>query len=218
MRKEPFLLFTLLLLGCDALPYELDLGGDETPTAAASVTASPAATAAPVATAPAASASPKRKPPEPAPGPVVDITADAITAVTSSSEQTKFLAKNLFDHDAKTAWVEASPSDGEGHWVEVALVPGTFVSHVEVSAGWAHETRFKEDLWEINTSVRVMKVSWDGGEDTVSFQRSTDRGKKKKLEIGARTSKLRFTAEAVAVGKFEELAIDDHNLFGVLGR
>ena len=77
---------------------------------------------------------------------------------------------------------------------------------------------FKEDLWEINTSVRVMKVSWDGGEDTVSFQRSTDRGKKKKLEIGARTSKLRFTAEAVAVGKFEELAIDDHNLFGVLGR
>jgi hypothetical protein len=218
--------FAVLALACDAIPYEIDLSGgeaDQAPAASGAASAAPPATAsAAAAAAPTAPTTAAEKPPEPVreppPGPVVDITSDAIASIRTSSEQFKFGAKNLFDHNPKTAWVEDSPSDGEGHWVEVTLTPGTYVAYVEVSAGWGSETRFKEDLWEINTSVREMRVSWDSGEGSATFVRSTDRGKKKKVEVAARTEKLRFTAEAVSVGKFEELAIDDHNIFGVLSR
>src|SRR5690349_5729615 len=104
MRSELFAILALLLVGCDALPYELDLGGDEQAAPAKPVASAPVVALPSVATAaPPASVSARRKPPEPAPGPLTDITADAITAVTTSSEQPKFVAKNLFDHDPKTA-------------------------------------------------------------------------------------------------------------------
>lgn len=174
----------------------------------AAVTAAPTSTASAVAT----------RRPEPPPGKVVDLTRDAILSIETSSEKAKHPAKNLFDQDPKTAWIEDSPSDGEGHFVEVKLVPGTYIAFVEVSAGWGSETRFGEDLWELNNSARIMKVTWDSGEAEVSYLRSTDRGKKKKVDINARTDKLRFTAERIAKGKFNDLAIDDINLYGVIGR
>ena len=167
---------------------------------------------------PVATPSASNRSPEPAPGEVVDLTRDAIVAIESSSEKEKHPARNLFDQDPKTAWVEDSPSDGEGHFVEVKLVAGTYVAFVEVSAGWGSETRFNEDLWELNNSARIMKVSWDSGESQVSFLRSTDRAKKKRIDVNAKTDKLRFTAERIARGKFNDLAIDDFNLYGVIGR
>jgi hypothetical protein len=148
----------------------------------------------------------------------VDLTRDIIVSIEASSEKDKHPAKNLFDQDPNTAWVEDSPSDGEGHFVEVKLVPGTYIAFVEVSAGWGSETRFNEDLWELNNSARVMKVRWDTGEEEVNYLRSTDRGKKKRVAVSATTEPLRFSAEAIAKGKFNDLAIDDINLFGVPGR
>ena len=89
---------------------------------------------------------------------------------------------------------------------------------MEVGGGWGTETRHGEDLWELNNSFHKMRVSWDGGEEIVTFIRSQDRAKKKRVDIGTKTSKLRFTAESVARGKHDDLMLDDVLIHGVMGR
>jgi len=206
---------TALLVALLACKQLKGLQTEDKKTSGATPARTPTATA--TATATGAPTAPRGNAQRP-PGRVEDITQDAVLSIETSSEKKKQPAKNLFDQDPKTAWVEDSPSDGEGHFVEVKLVPGTYIAFVEVSSGWGSETRFGEDLWELNNSARIMKVTWDSGEAEVSYLRSTDRGKKKKVDINATTDKLRFTAERIAKGKFNDLAIDDVNLYGVIGR
>ena len=59
-----------------------------------------------------------------------------------------------------------------------------------------------------------MRVSWDGGERLVSFDRQTDRGKRKRVAIGANTRRVRITALEVDRGRFRDLCLDEVQILG----
>ena len=59
-----------------------------------------------------------------------------------------------------------------------------------------------------------MRVSWDGGEKEITFDRATDRGKRKRVEIGATTRSLRITAVEVDRGRFADLCLDEVAILG----
>ncbi len=149
-----------------------------------------------------------------APAPMKDITRLCRTAVRASSEKPGHSAEQAFDGISETAWTEAAPGDGAGQWVEADFRPGTWVSEVEVGGGWSATTGSGTDLWKINSTFRRMRVSWDGGEQVVTFDRKTDRGKRKKVEVNAKTEHVRITALEVDRGPFLDLCLDEVAVFG----
>ena len=152
-----------------------------------------------------------------APAPVRDITRLCRTDVRASSEREAHPAAHAFDGSSSTAWTESAAGDGSGSWIEASLRPGTYVSAIEVSGGWAFETSSGVDLWQHNNTFRKMRVSWDGGEQIVDFDRARDRGHKKKIEIGATTRSVRITALEVDRGRFSDLCLDEVAIYGRCG-
>ena len=146
----------------------------------------------------------------PAARPSRDIT-ECVTARASSS-QSGHPPALAFDGRAATAWTEGAAGDGTGEWIEADLPPGTVVSYVEVSPGWSMRAA-DGDRWELNGSFKTMRVSWDGGSVDVPFAR-TDRGVKKRIDIGKQTKSVRLLAVAVHRGRFEDLSLDDVTVFG----
>jgi serine/threonine protein kinase len=146
--------------------------------------------------------------------PITDITRLCRTEVRASSEKPAHPAEHAFDGIAETAWTEASPGDGAGQWVEAEFRPDTWVSEVEVGGGWSAETASGLDLWMHNTTFRRMRVSWDGGEKVVTFDRGTDRGKRKRIAVNAATRHVRITALEVDRGRFRDLCLDEIVVFG----
>ncbi len=160
-----------------------------------------------------ASAEPARERPRP----VNDITR-CVEGARASSEQPKHPAMHAFDERVATAWNEDSPGDGTGEWVEARLPADTFVAFVDVGGGWSSRAdNGATDLWTHNNSFRVMRVSWDGGASDVSFDRQTDRGVKKRVEIHAHTTSIRFTAVSVDHGRYNDLVLDDALIHGSTG-
>jgi serine/threonine protein kinase len=152
-----------------------------------------------------------------APAPVREITRLCVQSFNASSEQEAHPARHAFDGVPATAWSEDVPGDGAGQWLEAKLRPHTWVSRLEVSGGWSAKTSAGADLWAINATFRAMRVSWDGGEAIVRFDRKTDRGKKKRVEINAATSSVRLTALEVDRGNFRDLCLDEVVIFGRCG-
>ena len=164
---------------------------------------------------PATAASPAAPPSaSTAPPSVRDITRLCRSGVRASSQKPGHPAAHAFDGIPETAWTEAAPGDGAGQWVEADFRPGTWVSEVEVSGGWSVKTSSGADLWKLNSTFRRMRVSWDGGEQVVTFDRKTDRGKHKTVEINARTQHVRITALEVDRGPFLDLCLDEVAVFG----
>jgi hypothetical protein len=66
--------------------------------------------------------------------------------------------------------------------VEVSLSPGCSPDWVEVGGGWpydspiARERSGNGDMWQLSNVITRMKVAWDGGSETISFDRDRDRG------------------------------------------
>jgi serine/threonine protein kinase len=149
-----------------------------------------------------------------APLAVKDITRLCRTAVRASSQEPGHPAEQAFDGIPDTAWTEASPGDGAGQWVEADFRPGTWVSEVVVSGGWSSTTGAGADLWKINSTFRRMRVSWDGGEQVVTFDRATDRGKHKRVAVNSRTRHIRITALEVDRGPFLDLCLDEVVIYG----
>jgi hypothetical protein len=144
-----------------------------------------------------------------------NITASCVVGARASSEHPRHPAIHAFDEKPSTAWNENADGDGTGEWVEVHLKPGTVVHYVEAGGGWsAMSNPGRVDLWEHNNSFRQMKVSWDSGQKEVSFQRATDRGKKKRVDIDAETKSIRFTAQEIDRGRFNDLCLDDVLIYG----
>ena len=152
--------------------------------------------------------------PSSAPAPVRDVTRLCVKAVSASSEQEAHPARHAFDGVPTTAWSEAVPGDGAGQWLEAQLKDDTWVSEVEVSGGWSTTTSGGADLWAINATFRAMRVSWDGGEAVVRFDRKTDRGKRKRVPVGATTRSVRITALEVDRGRFRDLCLDEIVILG----
>ncbi len=152
--------------------------------------------------------------PSSAPAPIRDVTRLCVKAVSASSEQEAHPARHAFDGVPTTAWSEAVPGDGAGQWVEAQLEADTWVSEVEVSGGWSTTTGSGADLWAINATFRAMRVSWDGGEAVVRFDRKTDRGKRKRVAVDAATRSVRITALEVDRGRFRDLCLDEVVIHG----
>lgn len=146
--------------------------------------------------------------------PMKDITRLCRTGVRASSQKPGHPAAAAFDGVPETAWTEASPGDGAGQWVEADFRPGTWVSEVVVGGGWSATTGSGTDLWKLNTTFRRMLVSWDGGEHVVTFNRKTDRGKRKEVEVNAHTQHIRITALEVDRGPFLDLCLDEVVIYG----
>jgi serine/threonine protein kinase len=164
---------------------------------------------------PVQSSSPESRSGAPAPqAPIADVTRLCRTGARASSEAPEHPAAHAFDGVPSTAWTEGAEGPGAGEWVEAELRPGTFVSRVEVSGGWAMKTGAGVDLWSHNSTFRRMRVSWDGGEKEITFDRQTDRGKRKRVEIGATTQRIRITALEVDRGRFSDLCLDEVAIFG----
>ncbi len=149
-----------------------------------------------------------------APAPIQNVTRLCVSSIHASSEQPEHPARHAFDGIFATAWSESSPGDGAGEWLEAELRPGTWVSSVEVSGGWPTTTSAGADLWAINSTFRVMRISWDGGEAEVRFDRKTDRDKRKRVRIEAETKRIRITAAQVDRGRFRDLCLDEVAIFG----
>lgn len=163
----------------------------------------------------AASAAPPPAPVASSAPPVTkDITRLCRTAVRASSAKDGHPATQAFDGVPDTAWTEAAPGDGSGQWVEADFRPGTWVSEVEVGGGWSVKTASGADLWKLNSTFRRMRVSWDGGEQVVTFKRATDRGKRKRVQVNARTRHVRITALEVDRGPFSDLCLDEVVVYG----
>ncbi len=143
-----------------------------------------------------------------------DITRLCRTGVRASSEKAAHPAAHAFDGSSSTAWTEDARGDGAGSWLEASLREGTWVSAVEVGGGWSSSTASGLDLWKHNGTFRKMRVSWDGGEQIVEFDRDHDRGKRKRVEIGASTRSIRITALEVDRGRFADLCLDEVAIFG----
>lgn len=144
--------------------------------------------------------------------------AACVSEARASSAQPTHPASHVFDGSTATAWNEASPGDGTGQWVEARFPAGTHLDHVEVGGGWSHTTGAGEDLWTLNNSFRVMRVSWDGGSREISFDRQSDRDRQKRVDIGASVTFVRFEARAVDHGRFADLCLDEATFFGTCGR
>jgi hypothetical protein len=149
-----------------------------------------------------------------APAPLRDVTRLCRTGVRASSQREAHPAEHAFDGSSGTAWTESAAGDGVGAWIEASLRPGTFVSSIEVGGGWSFETSSGVDLWQHNNTFRKMRVSWDGGERIVEFDRARDRGRKKPIEVGATTRSVRITALEVDRGRFSDLCLDEVAIFG----
>jgi serine/threonine protein kinase len=146
--------------------------------------------------------------------PPQDVTRLCVTGLRASSELEAHPARHAFDGVPTTAWSEGTPGDGAGEWIEAELRDGTWVSEIEVSGGWSTTTAAGIDLWLHNSTIRSMRVSWDGGERLVSFDRQTDRGKRKRVAIGANTRRVRITALEVDRGRFRDLCLDEVQILG----
>jgi hypothetical protein len=146
--------------------------------------------------------------------PIADITRLCRSVVRASSERAAHPALHAFDGIPATAWTEADDGNGTGQWVEAELVPGTWVSSVEVSGGWSAKTASGVDLWEHNTTFRRMRVSWDGGEQELTFERARDRGKRRRVVVEAPTRSIRITALEVDRGRFHDLCLDEVVIHG----
>ncbi len=146
---------------------------------------------------------------------VTEITKSAVADVKASSEQACHGARYAFDGWPTTSWTEDSPGDGTGEWVEATFVPGTFVEYVDVSGGWfTKRSNRLFDAWDKNNVFQTMKVTWDGGEETVEFNRFTDKGRRKRVKIGKAVKSLKLTAVAVNKGTYNDLCLDDIWIFG----
>jgi hypothetical protein len=179
------------------------------PASSAASSAAPSASAAASATAPSA--------PKVASKPAVvrDITARAVVDVSASSAQGCHQPGAAFDSWPTTSWTEDNAGDGTGEWIEARVAEGTWVEHLEIGGGWFGKASSDVvDLWEHNNSFRKMKVTWDGGEATLEFNRLADRGRRKRVPIGKAISSFRITAEAVDKGRFNDLCVDDVYVFG----
>jgi hypothetical protein len=146
---------------------------------------------------------------------ITEITKRAVADVKASSEQACHGARYAFDGWPTTSWTEDSPGDGTGEWVEATLVPGTFVEYVDVSGGWfTKRSNRLFDAWDKNNVFQTMKLTWDGGEETVEFNRFTDKGRRKRVKIGKAVKSLKLTAVAVNKGTYNDLCLDDIWIFG----
>ncbi|MEZ4220499.1 MAG: protein kinase [Polyangiaceae bacterium] len=173
----------------------------------------PSASASPSAPPRSASAS-SSEPSTAAPAPVRDVTRTCTSEFRASSEKPTHPVAHAFDGIPATAWTEAAAGDGAGQWIEAELQPGTFVEAVEVRGGWAMTTASGLDLWRHNSTFRRMRVSWDGGEAEVAFDHERDRGKSKRVQVGAMTRSVRITALEVDRGRFLDLCLDEVKLIG----
>jgi hypothetical protein len=153
-------------------------------------------------------------PPAASAAPIEDVTRLCQRAVRASSERAEHPARHAFDGIPATAWTEADPGDGSGSWIEAELRPGTWVAAVEVGGGWSATTASGLDLWAHNTTFRRMRVSWDGGERVVTFDRATDRGKRQRIAIDAPVRRLRITALEVDRGRWRDLCLDEVAIWG----
>ena len=145
----------------------------------------------------------------------IDITRLCVVEARASSETPGHPASLAFDGSRSTAWTEASEGDGTGAWVEAALRPGTWVASVTVGGGWSSFSEKGDvDLWAHNNTFRKMRVSWDGGEAIVAFDRKHDRDARKKVDVRATTKTVRMTALEVDRGRFNDLCLDEVVVMG----
>jgi serine/threonine protein kinase len=147
-----------------------------------------------------------------------NITRLCMKSVRASSAAKDHPAAHAFDGIVATAWTDGVKGDGSGEWIELELEPESYVSEVEVSGGWAHQTESRVDLWTHNATFRRMQVAWDSGEAEVAFDRKKDRGKKKRVKVDKRVTRLRFTALEVDRGRFADLCLDEVAVFGECGK
>ena len=139
-----------------------------------------------------------------------DITRLCMQKASASSHSEDHPPSLAFDGSNQTAWSESDPGDGTGQWIEAHLKPGTWVAEVHVRGGWASRVKSHSlDLWKHNNSFRAMRVSWQGGEQNVHFDRNKDRDVSKRVWVGAHTPQLRFTATEVDRGRFDDLCLDE---------
>ena len=143
---------------------------------------------------------------------VTDVTTLCVEAAQASSEQSDHPAGHAFDGKRSTAWNNDAPN-GKNEWVEARLKTGTYVERVEVGAGWS-AVASGTDLWVVNSSFRLMRVTWEGGSADVRFLRATAKGVRKTVPIGAKTSFVRFTAIEVDRGGSKDLCLDEATVFG----
>ena len=140
----------------------------------------------------------------------VDITRLCVKDTSASSHLEDHPPSLAFDGLSRTAWTESAKGDGTGEWVEARLRPGTWVSDVRVRGGWGSLVESHAvDLWEHNNSFRKMRVSWQGGEANVTFDRKQDRAVAKRVPVGVETPTIRFTAVEVDHGRFNDLCLDE---------
>lgn len=157
----------------------------------------------------AAAVAPAAAPPYDGPiGP--EITAKVVESINASTAYPANRPEMAIDGKPLTSWSGA----GGRPWLELGLVPGTRVDAVELSGGRT-DKYFSLDRWTGNGVIAAAEIIWDSGKGTVSFDRATDRGVRKKVPVGAITRTIRIQVLDVAAGtQHSDADIDELKLFG----
>lgn len=144
--------------------------------------AAPSATSRATPTTPPATPPPTPARPSPAPLPATPPTrAPVATPVHSARtferlQPTRFAASSFisnrrnqhaparaFDGDPTTAWNENEPGPGDGSWIEATFPAAVLVERIQITTGWDSRSARHGDLFPLNSHLRRVRVSFDGG-------------------------------------------------------
>lgn len=122
--------------------------------------------------------------------------------------------EHAFDNDPRTAWNENSPGPGDGEWIEAQFRRPMRVHRIRIATGWDASSARHGDLFSLNSHLRVVRFTMDGG-----ISRTIDVGEEQRTVVveglDIVTRRVRIDAISVWPGThWEDLCISDGAIEG----
>ncbi len=119
-----------------------------------------------------------------------------------------YSARNVWDKDPKTAWVEGKGDDGVGEWIDFAFFPDSrVIGAIKIINGYAKS----EGLYQANNRVKRVRISFDDG---TSFEAELNDGQIQpqliRFPMPKKTERIRLTILEVYPGtKYRDTCISE---------
>lgn len=176
----------------------------------ATMVAAPLPSRAPPPTSPSAAPSPT-----PSAAPLRRLTPTSVSASSFiSNRRSQHAPERAFDGDLSTAWNENERGPGDGTWIEATFSGEVTVRRVTLTTGYDSISQRHGDLFGLNSHLRRVRVSFDGGH---AVERDVGEDQRTLVLDGldVRTRTLRIEAISVWAGtRWADLCISEVTIEG----
>lgn len=129
------------------------------------------------------------------------------TLYTKNTSYGTYAARNAWDKDPKTAWIEGKNDDGVGEWIDFSFYQSRVIQGIQIINGYAKS----EGLYQANNRVKRVHLSFDDG---TSFEAELNDGQIQpqliKFPTPKKTERVRLTILEVYPGtKYRDTCISE---------